>query len=154
MFIELCLRSRSVVGRPCCIAMKSFLVLEAMKKSNDGDFIVWIDSSKYFHGIQGNISRFIHMMTSSHGLTAFPGTALCGLLNIDNGVVSEATFRAVWLNNPFYWFATHFQDIFFVFQKNKRNLQFMTEWTKYEMDTTLNCLSASDDQAIFLLLVT
>ncbi len=141
-------------GRPSCVFFKAVTVNDSMYRSSDGDWIVWVDSSRYFvDGIQESIGEFVRMLDTL-GLDSFPGVALCGLANVDNQCVSAKTFRDLNVDIPRYWFAPHFQNNFFAFKKNKKNLEFVHEWTELMMDMNVACGSGSDDQALFSILVT
>ena len=104
--------------RPSCAFFKPVVVSDIMTKSNDGDWIIWVDSSKYYvNGIKGNMRDFVATLDKL-GLDAFPGVALCGIANVDNRCVSIKTFRGLQVDIPKYWFAPHFQNNFFAFKKN------------------------------------
>ena len=142
-------------GRPACVAMKAFVVELAMRHANPNDWIIWVDSSRwYLDGVLERYDVFVQRLIQS-GLDAYPGTALCGLTNIDNGpLVSRETFRALGADRPKYWFAPHFQNNFFAFSKNQRTIGFMEDWKAYSMDLKINCASIVPDQAPFAVLVT
>ena len=139
---------------PACIAMKAFLVEFAMKHALQNDWVIYADSSRYYtNGITERFDTFV-LRLLQHGLDAYPGTALCGLTNIDNGgLVSRKTFTAFEADRPKYWFAPHFQNNFFAFAKNRRTADFMKRWAEYSLDRNLNCASAVPDQAPFSVLV-
>jgi hypothetical protein len=141
-------------GRPSCVFFKPVLMKHVMAESNEGDWIIWSDSSKYFtNGIHGNMSSFVTILDELK-LESFPGVALCGLANVDNGCVSIETFRGLKLDTPRYWFAPHFQNNFFAFKKNDVNQKFIEEWVQIMTNLDLACASGVDDQAPFSLLVT
>ena len=140
--------------RPSCAFFKPVIVNDTMSSSNDGDWIVWVDSSKYFvNGIQESIGDFVNFLDKL-GIDSFPGVALCGITNVDNLVVSTKTFKDLDVDIPRYWFAPHFQNNFFAFKKTPKNIEFIQEWTQLMMDMDVACGSQVDDQALFSLLVT
>jgi hypothetical protein len=139
-------------NRPACDAWKPILILNAMNDSNYGDWVVWIDSSKYYpDGIQENIRDFVHKM-DLHGIEVFPGHPVCGLMNVDASLISRETFKRMRADSPKYWFAPHFQINFVAFKKTQRNLAIINEWKDYNLDMEVACSSRVDDQALFSLL--
>jgi hypothetical protein len=141
-------------GRPSCVFFKPVLMSSIMSQYNDGDWIVWVDSSKYFvNGITESMKSFVSALEKLK-LDSFPGTALCGLANVDNKCVSIKTFNGMKADVPKYWFAPHFQNNFVAFKKNSMNLNFLNEWRTIMTDMDMACSSGSDDQAIFSILVT
>jgi hypothetical protein len=140
-------------GRLSCVLFKPVLMTDAMSRANDGDWIIWTDSSRYFvNGIQESMREFIAKLESLH-LNSFPGVALCGLTNVDNRCVSTKTFRDMNVDIPRYWFAPHFQNNFIAFKKTDQNWAFLKEWSEYMIDMDVACGSGADDQSLFSILV-
>lgn len=141
-------------GRPSCCFFKPVLMFDVMSRFKWGDWIIWIDSSRYFgDGVKSNLRKFIGVLHDLN-LDVFPGVALCGISNVDNRCVSIETFQGMNVDTPKYWFAPHFQNNMFAFQKTPNNLNFMKEWKEMMSDLNFACASGSDDQAIFSILVT
>lgn len=139
--------------RPGCAAFKPVVVRSAMVQAKEADWVIWADSSKHYTGgIHSNMKDFVRKLEEL-GVDSFPATALCGISNVDNGCVSAKTFRDMDLDLPRYWFSPHFQNNFFAFKVNKRNLAFMLEWEQYMLNIDVACGSRVHDQAIFSLLV-
>jgi hypothetical protein len=140
--------------RPACMAMKSTTVLDAMETHDDGDWIVWIDSSKYFiEPLTEDLRKVVEVIEKS-GHDAFPGVPLCLWANVDfYGLVDFEMFRRMDLNVPDYWFAPHYQNNMFIFKNTPRNRAFVAEWKMYNLMLDVSCLSHTQDQAIFSLLV-
>ena len=69
--------------RPACMAMKSTTFLDAMEMHEDEDWIIWIDSSKYFiEPLTEDLRKVVEVIEKS-GHEAFPGVPLCLLANVD-----------------------------------------------------------------------
>jgi len=140
--------------RHLCLVVKSILVQRALNISDTGDWVLWVDSSKYFRdGITGSFNSFIHNLLG-HSLVAYPGTVLCGLTNIDQGgMVSRTTFKSLYADRPRFWFAPHFQSNFFAFARNNNSDNFFKQWVAHSLNLDVSCASLVDDQAPFSVLV-
>jgi len=140
--------------RPACMAQKSFLVLNLMQNVPADDWIFWIDSSKYHHGMGANLRNFATYLEDVLHLEQYAGTSLCRQTNIDmRQLVSPLVFQALGMDEPRYWFAPHYQNNFFGFKNTPRNRQFVEEWLHHNLNMTVACSSHPHDQAIFSVLV-
>jgi len=140
-----------------CVGMKSVLTEHAMTFADEGDWIVWMDSSQHIsRGFSVHFDSFVQSLIKS-GVDAYPGSVLCGHTNIDQpsfgGLISRKTFSAFDLDRPRYWFAPHFRNNFFAFAKTNRSTTFLREWTDYSTNNETYCASLVEDQAPFSLLV-
>ena len=139
--------------RPACAGWKSVLVYDAFKRAKYGDWIIWADSSKYFtNGIQANLKQFVARLENV-SVDAYPGTALCGISNVDHYVIAEKTFELIEMDIPYFWYMPHFQDNFFAFKKNTANDLFLSDFVLYSTNMSISCESHTNDQAVFSLLV-
>ena len=139
--------------RPACMAMKSTIVLDAMETHEEGDWIIWVDSSKYYLEPLTEDLRKVTEILEKSGHDALPGMPLCQLANVDFSLVDFELFRRMDLNVPDYWFAPHYQNNMFIFKNTQRLREFVSEWKMYNLMLDVACLSHTEDQAIFSLLV-
>lgn len=140
-------------SRPACMAVKSFIVSQAMKDFPEGSWIWWIDSSRHHPvPLQSDVGPVVDFL-EQHGAVAYPGVPLCRLTNFDKIHVDPRVFTSLNLDIPTVWYAPHYQNAVFGFKNNALTRQFVAEWRAAMSDTDIACASFAHDQAPFSALV-
>jgi len=102
---------------------KPYIILEVLKKANDGDILIYSDS-----GIEiiGDLSPLIKLVRTTEGVLVFNN---CDYTN--NIWTKRDCFVLMDCDNENYWFGPHIEGAFQVYQKNKFSLSFVEEWLNY-----------------------
>lgn len=133
---------------------KSFICYDLYKKVDDGDYIIYADSSQYHHeGFLYSWNPVIDFLERTQKITygIIAGCRLC-FTNNDFNHVSPITCEAMNLDIKEYGKKPHYQNSWFVIKKTKFAEMFLQEWLFYSIKKKVISSSHTNDQAIFSLL--
>ncbi len=103
---------------------KPWVILESLKKINEGDFLIYADSGSF---IIDDVKPLINLCKKKNGILVFENEHQ--YINIH--WTKKAAFEIMNANTEEYWKHTQADAAFLVVQKNNFTVKFIKEWLEY-----------------------